>query len=1476
MTALIACCALLVSCLVGVGEGKEILSDEELQRELEAARALHPGYFDNPQSSVLGKLVGPAELAATRVDFRQLYEGRAARALSEEEKARVLKLFGHVTLFYSTRSACETFRLGITGAYLREMSGQGILTVAAVDEGSAADGALEPGDVIVGAYGQLFPEDDDPRIPIGYALADAQTTARQGILLLDVARRGEVLQARLDVGVQGAYSRTWPFDCEKSKKVAEATMRSILDSTEAEKGSVYFNTLFLMGTGNAEALEHVRRRFYAMREQDNLGRGGLNSWSVGYSLIGLAEYYLLTGDSAVLDPMRTLVGILEEGQMPCGSWSHGCPPGGYGVVNQVGQTCLMGLVLAREAGLAVDAGVLRRSIRFFGRGVGTCMPYGNHPVERSWLAYNGMNATRALVYRFLGADDMARATARPICYHFRNRLFGHAARIFPIAWGPAGAALAPADEFRLFMNNLIWYFELARGRDGAIELFRQLDGVSMKSMDGGWCPGVGAIAMCFAMPQKRLRVFGAPRSVFGTRPPAELKAARELYAEKKWAKLEESLNEYLVKPGQKGKGYAKALLATYRALEAQAAATIELIEGNIERGRPDVASKQLAALRILLGEERPEMKELGERIGALPAEPPEDTEAKPASPARTMLPPAPEKLDVLLSGGKDGSEFTMDQTYSHLRLTLHTPAVAEVYLNGKRIAAIGPGARRSKVRILDLGAQGASALRAGKNVVTVPGNDRLRFDLAAGPSKRDQPMIAAQEPPFSSLGGGRNGWAPKGEKMAMIKPGFFEGKEPREIARYLVPHSGTAVNPLASHGKAILPLVKELLDDSHPAMRCAAWDTVAKLHQQRSLAEKSEQEAILRMGAARAESEDSWVLQAAADVMLKFGIKNKDTDKLLLAMSVSKDAATRGKSLKLAGQKGVEPAAAIKVAAAVASHLEGTDPAVWGNAFRIMSKHKTLPEVRSAVPAIALVLDEVSHELRGMFSNGVMSGGLPVILEQLDTELEKTPRLVSGLCKCFIKGPKTSWRGWVVARTELQRAIYRLSPAAADEIRRVAAAQRQWLKTVPDTKLKLITEGRSYVENDIRELEAWADLLTATRGKLDQETLEAFASSDDAAKRRAALSVSRLAPDRLDGGPEQALRIATLVAGQVKGDDSWEGLEQHVGNQIVFCEEMIKLSMAQGEKARPLMEQIARIYVEKYPMRRGMKKIKAAIEKYEKKHGKLKTSIQLSRGPAPDTSSLKRGLIGYWQFDEGRGAESAGSSGRNNKAIFKGGATWAEGLFGHSLKTGKRQWAEVPGYKDPITNGRIENLSVSYWIRTAHYGSARVGKGKETRFAKTVENWFISYWASGAGWDVCCWDNMAVPFLTATFDNKPHGMGAITDDEVRIPMYMWRIVDDGKEWHHVVAIYDGTEKALRLYVDGNRSGTKGRFNPRGLKGIEEENHILPAEDDVLTFGGKFTKEKQVESFDEIAIWDRVITDKEVKILYNRGFGAVIE
>ena len=341
--------------------------------------------------------------------------------------------------------------------------------------------------------------------------------------------------------------------------------------------------------------------------------------------------------------------------------------------------------------------------------------------------------------------------------------------------------------------------------------------------------------------------------------------------------------------------------------------------------------------------------------------------------------------------------------------------------------------------------------------------------------------------------------------------------------------------------------------------------------------------------------------------------------------------------------------------------------------------------------------------------------------------------------------------------------------------------------------------------------------------------------------------------------------------------DGWEAEAFFTKGQIGFCEQLIRLSHGMGEDARPLMERIARVYVEKRRMRRGLKRVGAALRRYEAKYGKLENSAEAPLAAQKrNTRSLRKGLIGYWQFDEGTGEESTDSSGKNSKAALEGGAQWADGLLGKCLEVGKGQWAEVPGYKDPVTNGRIHNLSLSFWIRTKHYGSGRIGKGREGQFRKTIENWFYSYSACGAGWDVRLPDNCLFAFITGAFDGGPHGLTAQGDELVKIPPYMYKVVDHGKNWHHVVMVYDGSRKTFEAYVDGNRSGKSGRWNARSMKGVETENHIIPAPDEVLTFGGKFAEDGQAESFDEIAIWDRVITAAEVETLYNNGFGAAIQ
>ena len=1080
-----------------------------------------------------------------------------------------------------------------------------------VEPGSPAAKALKTGDIVIGAYGHLFEEERDPRVPLGYALADAKSEARGGRLVLDLVRGGEVLQVPIELGVQGRYRDTWPFNCPKSDAVGRNVLRNVLDRKGDSGVAFWWDGLFLMGMDDHEALELVRRSAYGLAKRKNLGYGGLNSWWSSYALVTLCEYYLLTGDSAVLESAAKLVKVLELGQMTCGSWSHGCPPGGYGAVNQVGSVCYMGLALAREAGLEVDREVLLRSIRFFGKGVGACMPYGDHTVTASHYhgaAYNGMNATMAITLFILGAEDLARWTARPIGYAYRNRLHGHGARMFAMAWGAAGAHLATAPEFSLYMNNLIWHYELVLRRDGSLQALTPLGSTSR-------------LGMAYALPKQKLRVFGAKKGPFGVRPPAGLAGVAEFFRDKKWAELASALKR--VKPAdEEEKQYVAGLKAAYQRAEQHYQASLALIEGNLEAGKQWKAKQQLEALVTFIGEEREAMKALADRIenpvkpkpvarkkGApRPArpkvhlwdimlkggdaaqdvhnvygidkghpEPDRDWAAVDYRPsgwlkvsgASDKIPPARTllvrrefdhgKTDDLPDGFTDAAEEEDDADkllgaveekpakkapYTAMCLKIESSASGDIFLNGVRVISFvrgkDPGARR-----FDLGGEALALLKPGRNVLAAKlagcGTGPARMvQLGLGPSGPKGVEVRAKGP-FEEGGGGRNGWRPHEERFREDCRWFFRDRSARESARFLNHPIFTVIEAaaaaIARKGKSALPLVKELIRDQHPGIQMGGWDVAMALHAAGELDESAVGE-LLTLAANS--GKDALVMQSMAKALAAFKTENEAAHAIALAMAESQDPGTRSKAVSMFNKRGgfmKDPVAATKVGTAAARNWEGNDARIFGSAWQLLTAHVERPEAREAIPAIALVLDNVAHHLRGMFSNGVMTGCMPVLDRYLDAETEKTPYLISGLLKCYIKVPKSDWPGWPIAQRAVKRNVYRLSPAVAERAIEVVKEQQQWLDTAPPVQMtELGGEGtRKPMQAVIDELAVWGQALGKLGKGQDDEVLLALAESDNPFERKVAVSAAWAGRCK---DPKTAIRVATAVVDHVEGNDS--------------------------------------------------------------------------------------------------------------------------------------------------------------------------------------------------------------------------------------------------------------------------------------------------------------------------------------------------
>jgi hypothetical protein len=154
------------------------------------------------------------------------------------------------------------------------------------------------------------------------------------------------------------------------------------------------------------------------------------------------------------------------------------------------------------------------------------------------------------------------------------------------------------------------------------------------------------------------------------------------------------------------------------------------------------------------------------------------------------------------------------------------------------------------------------------------------------------------------------------------------------------------------------------------------------------------------------------------------------------------------------------------------------------------------PAARGALPEIAAVLDETSPDTRGMFSNGMMSNGLDVIDLHFDEQVEKTPQLVAGLCRCFAKVPDMDHPAWTFPNIYLRRLIYRLGPVSAAAIDKAVAGMANG-------------EGEPARAEPLAEMKAWSATLKKTRGEPAALRTEALrlAASKDPAERLVALSL---------------------------------------------------------------------------------------------------------------------------------------------------------------------------------------------------------------------------------------------------------------------------------------------------------------------------------------------------------------------------------
>lgn len=420
--------------------------------------------------------------------------------------------------------------------------------VREIAPGSPAAGKLFDEDVIYSVNGTMLGEQAERTMAA--AITESETHANKGKLVLGVRRGAKNIDVELTLEVMGAYSPTAPYDCPKTEKIVTHLENYLV---EHGGGSDFLatDTLFLLAAGNPKHQGLVRRKVYKL-----MNTKGDNNWSFGYCATLVAEYYLATGDKTVLPYLQKLIESIVANQIKeprngqtgrVGGWyGRGLKARGYPAMPHAGLACMLGMTLAKEAGVPVDEDAYQLGLKHFsnkGADVGIII-YGNAYRDRPYpmnpdrmkvgklTTDNGKTAIAAVLYQLADHPRTAHLCSLISSYSYNHTFDGHGGNFWNNFWTPLGANVHGKAAFLHFWKGHRWYREMNRMFDGSLIIN---EGARLGGGQG----------LPLVVPRQRLRILGAPASPFAVNAPQVLKPALAAYAQKDYSGCENLLAKLL-------------------------------------------------------------------------------------------------------------------------------------------------------------------------------------------------------------------------------------------------------------------------------------------------------------------------------------------------------------------------------------------------------------------------------------------------------------------------------------------------------------------------------------------------------------------------------------------------------------------------------------------------------------------------------------------------------------------------------------------------------------------------------------------------------------------------------------------------------------------------------------------------------------------------------------------------------------------
>lgn len=389
------------------------------------------------------------------------------------------------------------------------------IRITKVDAGSPADGKLAVGDVILGVGAKPFSY--DPRTEFGKALTAAEAT--DGKLALTRWKDGKNEEVVLQLPVLGAYSKTAPYNCEKSARIfkagCEALAKRMAEDKNYSKQSPItrsLNALALLASGDPKYNDLIKGEANWAKD---FSADSMATWYYGYVVAFLAEYKIATGDESVLPGLSRMALEAAKGQSNVGSWGHkfARPDGGlfgYGMMNAPGVPLTASLVLAKKAGVDDPAmGIaIERSLKLlrFYQDKGS-VPYGDH---NPWIQThddNGKNGMAAVLFNLVEETEPAEYFSRmSLASHGSERDTGHTGNFWNMTWAMPGVAQSGPEATGAWMQEFgAWYYDLARRHDGSFP--HQGPPAMTPDHTRGW-DATGSFLLAYAMPLKKIYLTG--------------------------------------------------------------------------------------------------------------------------------------------------------------------------------------------------------------------------------------------------------------------------------------------------------------------------------------------------------------------------------------------------------------------------------------------------------------------------------------------------------------------------------------------------------------------------------------------------------------------------------------------------------------------------------------------------------------------------------------------------------------------------------------------------------------------------------------------------------------------------------------------------------------------------------------------------------------------------------------------------------